>query len=182
LTLNLQTILLEAESKCAVPTDTQWSSDLHNKFLTYTFWKISIRGLKSNKPVSVQLQQIRDQIKSYDIYQGKPDRPVLKQLQHARKALIDARNNSYQNRQHFLDHIQCQKIDTRQTTQAAVIKKIQLADQRFFCWNTFKLLRKGPQKSGVLTHILIPENNYNSTKHILIQTKSQMTLPFYNAT
>jgi hypothetical protein len=31
------TIFLEAESKCAVPTDTQWSSDLHNKFLTYTF-------------------------------------------------------------------------------------------------------------------------------------------------
>jgi hypothetical protein len=30
-------ILLEAESKCAVPTDTQWSSKLQNKFLTYTY-------------------------------------------------------------------------------------------------------------------------------------------------
>jgi hypothetical protein len=48
--------LLDAESKCAVPTDTHWSSELHNKFLTYTFWKISIRGSKSNKPVSDQLK------------------------------------------------------------------------------------------------------------------------------
>jgi hypothetical protein len=47
-------ILLEAEFKCAVPTDTHWKSELRNKFITYTFWKISIRGAKSNKPVSNQ--------------------------------------------------------------------------------------------------------------------------------
>jgi hypothetical protein len=167
-------ILLESESKCAVPTDTHWSSKLQTKFITYSYWKISIRGIKSNKPVSVQLQQIKDQISSYDIYQGAPTRTVIKQLQHARKALIDACNNSYQNQQHFLDHIQWKKIDAGQTTQAAVIKQIQQAERRKYCWNTFMLLRKGPQMSGGLTHILVPEDNSNPTKHIRIQNKNQL--------
>jgi hypothetical protein len=110
----------------------------------------------------------------YDIYQGSPSRTATKQLQHARKALIDARNNSYQNRQYFLDHIQCKKIDAGQTTQASVINQIQQAERRKFCWNTFKLLRKGPQTSGGLTHILISADNSNPTKQLRVQNKIQL--------
>jgi hypothetical protein len=36
------------------------------------------------------------------------------------------------------------------------------------------LLRKGPQMSGGLTHILVPEDNSNPTKHIRIQNKIQL--------
>jgi hypothetical protein len=127
-----------------------------------------------NKPVTLQLQQILDQMSEYDVFQSSPLRSEAKQLQHARKLLIDARNNSYKNRQHFLDHKQSQNIESGQTSQANVIRQIQQAEQRKYCWNTFKLLRKGPQSSGGLTHILVPNNPNDNTKHTRIQTKSEL--------
>jgi hypothetical protein len=96
---------------------------------------------------------------------------MVKQLLYARKALIDARNNSYQRRQHFLDHIQCQSIDAGKTSQANITQQIKKAEQKRFCWNTFKLLRIGPQSSVGFTHILLPDGN-NPNKYTQIQTKS----------
>lgn len=108
--------LLEVDTKCTVPTDNHWSFDLKNRFSTYTYWKIIIRRLKSHKPVSVQLQKIKDQINLYDIHQASTSISVIKQLGLSRKELIDSRNNTYQNRQQIFDHIQCKQNGEEQTT------------------------------------------------------------------
>jgi hypothetical protein len=129
---------------------------------------------KTNKSVTVQLQQILDQVTEYNVYQSSPDRSEAKQLQHARKSLINARNNSYKNRQQFLDHKQAQNIESGHTTQANVIRQIQQAERRKYCWNMFKLLRKGPQTSGGITHILVQNDPNDISKHTRVQTKSDL--------
>jgi hypothetical protein len=114
-----------------------------------------------------------NQLTDYDVYQNSPNRSEAKQLQHSRQKIIDARNNSYQHRQHFLDHKQEQSIESGQTTQAKLIRQIQQSERRKYCWNTFKLLRKGPQSTGGITRILVP-NDLTNTTHTRIQSKSDL--------
>jgi hypothetical protein len=98
---NFTEILLQAETKSSVPTNDHWNSDLHHKNSVYNYWKFYICGHKSNRNVFSQLHQITSQVPADHIQQGCPTLSAPKQ-QHARKALIDAPNTSYSQRQVFL--------------------------------------------------------------------------------
>jgi hypothetical protein len=89
-------ILLLSEHKCAVPINHPWNTELHQKYLIYTYWKVYLSGKKNRKNVSKQLDTIQKDILPNTIYQSDLQRPPTKQLLHARKNLIDARTDSFQ--------------------------------------------------------------------------------------
>jgi hypothetical protein len=88
--------------------------------------------------------------------QGTPDRHFIKQLQHARKNLINCRSQSFKHRQVFLNHLQSQRIENGDSNEANIIRQIQTAERKQNCWRLCKLLRKRPQTSGGISHVLVP--------------------------
>jgi hypothetical protein len=157
-------ILLQAEQGSAIPIDNYWNSELHIKNLIYNYWITTIRGIKNKKNVSNQLKLIQDQLGDNDPYQGVSEITPIKKLRHARKTLLDAQTQSFNTRQVFLDHLQYQRIKSGRTTEANLICQIQKAGRRKQCWRTFKLLRNGPQTSGGISHVLIPDEGKTQTQ------------------
>jgi hypothetical protein len=63
-------ILLQAEQKCLIPTNNHWTSELHEKYLIYMYWAITIKGQKNKKHINNQLNSIILQSPEIDIFQG----------------------------------------------------------------------------------------------------------------
>jgi hypothetical protein len=123
--------------------------------------------IKNKRDVIDQLLTICSKIIDDNIFQNNTNRSTLQQFRHARKALIGTRIESFHTRQVFLDHLQCSCIDSGEVTQAHVINQIQKSEKRKQCWRTFKLLRKGPQTTGGISRVLVPNViSHSTTKHI----------------
>jgi hypothetical protein len=160
-------LLLQAEKGSAIPINNFWNSDLHIKNLIYNNWITPIRGIKNKKNVSNQLKSLLDQMGNNNPHQGASDRSPIKQVRHARKALLEARNQSFQNQQVILDHLQYQRIESGKATEANLIYQIQKAEKRKQCWKTFKLLRNGPQTLEVYhTYLSLMKQKPNHTQLI----------------
>jgi hypothetical protein len=86
---------------------------------------------------------------------------------------IDVQTQSYQHRQVYLNHLQSQRIDDGNINEAHTVKKIQAAERRKNCWRVFKLLCNVPQKSGGISHVLIPSTTDPSTV-TSVHTKSEL--------
>jgi hypothetical protein len=124
------TMLLQAEALVALPSNNFWNKELHNKYIIYTYWVTIIKGLKNRREVSSQLQKLRESNPTIDMHQANPNRSAQKQLQHARKDLIEARTNSFNNRQVFLDHLQEKRIESGDTGRAHIIDQIKKSERR----------------------------------------------------
>jgi hypothetical protein len=165
--------LLQSETSSSLPTTTPWSIELHTRHLTHQYWILYLKGKHNNINVDKQLQAILKQIPLSTIHQSNPSRHYIKQLQHARKSLIDVRTQSYQHRQTYLNHLQSQRIEEGNINEAQTIRHIQSAERRQNCWRTFKLLRKGPQTSGGISHVLIPSAT-NPSSLTSVHTKQEL--------
>jgi hypothetical protein len=168
--------LLQAEQESAVPCSIYWSSYLHIKHLIFIYWVTIIQGSKNKKNIMDQLKTLSEQIGESDEFQEDTTRSALKQLRHARKALLDSRLNSYQNRQVFLEHLQNQRIENGQATKAHIFHQIQKKERKKQCRRTFILLRNGPQTSGGISHVLVPQQNFPDSPSTYSRTQSKQLL------
>jgi hypothetical protein len=168
------TMLLQAEALVALPSNNFWNEELHNKYIIYTYWVTIIKGLKNRRDVSSQLQKLKESNPTIDMHQANPNRSAQKQLQHARKDLIEARTKSFNNRQVFLDHLQEKRLESGDTGRAHIINQIKKSEKRKQTPRTSKLLRQEPKLSGGISHVLIPTitNDGNS-----FQGKDRSDLP-----
>jgi hypothetical protein len=150
-------VLLQAEAKCATPVDFPWSPTIQMKSTVYQYWTTKLHGIKNNIDVSEPLQKLLHLIPNDDVYQGNRNRPITKQLNHARKHLINARLRADELREEYLEISQEIAINEGKMTKAEAIRKIANKERQARCWRTFKLLRHGKQAQGGITHVLVPE-------------------------
>jgi hypothetical protein len=87
-------LLLDAEQACAVPVEYPWSLKLHKASQVYNYWAVDLKGKKNKINVSTQQTKISQSLSMDIINQGCASRPILKQLQHARKHLIALQTSS----------------------------------------------------------------------------------------
>jgi hypothetical protein len=88
--------LLESEKQCSIPNEGYWSEKLHQTNLIYQYWVILLTGKKNNLNVQEQLQNITNKVPIDAKMQSESTRHHIKQLQHARKELINVRIHSFQ--------------------------------------------------------------------------------------
>jgi hypothetical protein len=125
--------------------------------------------------VTSQLKKLTESNPTVDMVQANPNRYAQKQLQHARKGLIEECINAYNNRQVFLDHLQEKRIESGDTARAHIINQIEKSEKCKQCWRTLKLLRQGPQSSGGISHVLIPSSsNDGNLLYQRIQSKDEL--------
>jgi hypothetical protein len=117
-------VLLNSEKLSSIPTTNHWSPELHTKSQIYKYWLLYLKGKKNNINVDVQLDEILSTTPLNTILQDNPNRHFIKQLQHARKSLIDVRTNSYHHRQVFLNHLQSHRIESGHVNEAHIIRQI----------------------------------------------------------
>jgi hypothetical protein len=163
--VSFTTELLQAESKCATPIDFPWSPTIQQKAFIYQYWLTRLHCLKNNVEVP-QTNNIHDPLDSNDIFQGNPNRPLLKQLKLARKSLINSRLRADELREEYLELVQEIAINEGNTTRAEAVRQLANKERQLRCWRTFKLLRTGKQAHGGITHLLVPETvNGNEILH-----------------
>jgi hypothetical protein len=172
-------ILLQAESECAIPTQYPWSPELHQKSLIYTYWIIHLKGINNNINVTTQLNIIKDKLTDLDVYQENPQRQSLAQLRLARKNLINFQLGAHHNRDKFLNIQHQIMVDEGKMTQAKAIQHKMYREQQRRCWTLLRSIIHGSKTSGGISHVLTPiqpdpniPNDY--PQYNRIQTKTDM--------
>jgi hypothetical protein len=170
--------LLQAESKCATPVDFAWSPTIQQKSVIYQYWLTTIHGIQNKIDISAQLRALQDQLQPNEMYQGNHNRPILKQLKHARKQLINARLRADELREEYLELLQEIAINEGNMTKADAVRQLANKERQIRCWRTFKLLRQGKHTQGGLTHVLVPEtvNGIEILHRVYEKTKVDHTL------
>lgn len=171
-------LLLQAEHTCAAPCDFPWSPTIHKAALVYQLWVTKLNGTKNKIDISEQANKIINMLDIEDIYQGDKNRSITKQVQHARKQLINSRLRAEELREHYLDILQQQSIDDGNGTKAEAIRQLANKERQSRCWRTFKLLRQGKNGQGGITHLLVPSKqpDNDSFQRIFDKTEVDNTL------
>lgn len=184
-------ILLKAESQCAVPTAYPWSLELHNASLVYRYWLIHQKGLKNKRNTTIQLRNIQSQIDEDQIFQMDPTRTSMAQFRLSRKNLIDLQQQSYSKRKDSL-HIQHETLVASGKLKQSEAVRIRIARERQRqCWATLRSLTQGTKTSGGISYILIPITSHTInpitgkttitiSSYDRIQTKSELDIALLN--
>jgi hypothetical protein len=166
-------LLLDAESKCAIPTDFPWSPTLHQAFVIYQFWTTTYHGIRNNIDTSEQVSALQSQLPPDTVFQNNKSRSTIKQLRHARKTLINCRLRAQELREDYLELLQEIAIEQGNLSKSEAIRQLANRERQARCWRTFKMLRQGSSIQGGLSHILIPntQNNNDSFQRIYEKEK-----------
>jgi hypothetical protein len=97
--------MIKSEKALATLPTYWWSDTLHKRHLIVKYLKLKLSEIRVKSDVQEALNQLKLELADRDIYQGNRDRPILSQIQLAFKKRREARNNSFELQQSFLEKL-----------------------------------------------------------------------------
>ena len=149
------TLIQSEKSLSTIPTY-WWSETLHIRHQLVKYWKLKLSATRIASNVEEALANLEIELADTDLYQGDPERSILGQIRKAYKLRRDARNNSFQLRQDFLEKLAEEEAARNgNSTKEKILRSMRRAEAQRRMYKILNQYLKPDDRAGI-TQIDVP--------------------------